>query len=258
VTTILDKGLPKPALMYWMGKSVAEYAVANHRQLSAMLDAVTLRRSDDGTLRGIVSDPTAVEGAIDWLKGAPHRQREKRANIGSAVHGEVEAIILDTPRPAEWPDELAPYRSGWEAFVADFQPEFLMSEATVWNRTEHYAGTLDWFAKIGHKIVLGDTKTGKDVYPEAGLQLSAYAHAEFVLLPDGSEEPLPAIDGAVVLHLTETGYRLIPVHLTDALWDAFRYVREVMRFAEEIAPDVLGEPLGGPAGLDWLYAEAAA
>ncbi len=256
VSTLIKGGTPNGALVGWASRTVAEYAVANHRQLSQMLEAVRIQKdpANDKRYLGVVSDPDAVAGAVSWLSGSGNRDRDRKADLGSAVHEEVENIILGKPRKAEWDGDRAPFKPHWDQFVADFAPEFIASEVTVWNRTEKYAGTLDWIAKIGNKVVLGDIKTGKGVYAEAALQLSAYAHGEFALLPDGSEEPLPVVDGAVVLHLRPDGYSVVPVHLSDEVWDAFRFVREVFRWTDETSKRVLGLPITGPESVNWLFA----
>ena len=125
VTTIIDAGVPKRALIYWAANEVAEAAVANHRIVSAMVDAVRILRSDDKRLKGVVSDPDAVEGAIDWLKKAPWRKKERKANIGSAVHTWIEAHTLGRPIdpeqdpaiartcPAGWPSSSSTSPSSW-------------------------------------------------------------------------------------------------------------------------------------------------
>jgi hypothetical protein len=136
------------------------------------------------------------------------------------------------------------------SFLSDFSPEFLVSEATVFNRTEHYAGTLDAIAKIRasgttlesagqERTFLIDFKTGKGVYPESALQLAAYRFAEFICAPDGSEQPIPEIEGGAVLHLTDEGYELIEVVCDEAVFKTFLYVRECFRWQEEQSKTVL-------------------
>jgi hypothetical protein len=128
-------------------------------------------------------------------------------------------------------------------FLADFQPIYEATEASVYNRTERYAGTLDAIATIqGRKLVL-DAKTGKAVYPEVALQLAAYRYAEFMGLPDGSEETMREVDGAAALHLADDGYELIDVQADESVFRSFLYVREVFRFQEEQSKAVLRGPL---------------
>lgn len=251
VTTLMDGGIPKPALVGWAARTVAEYAAANHRQLSGMLSAV--RVSKDDQYRTVTSDPEAIAAAVDWLKGAPYRDKQRKADIGTAIHQRIEARILGTPMP-EPPEELRARLEHFEAFERAFRPEWILSEATVWNRTESYAGTLDWIARIGNTVVLGDTKSGKDVYPEVAVQLAAYQRAEFVLMPDGSEEPMPATDGACVLHLTDEGYRLVPVHVTEDTYRTFLHCREMFRWQDEFSKSALGLDLMAPEGVDFTFA----
>lgn len=253
VTTVMDAGLPKPALVGWSARMVAEYAVANHARLESLLSGVRIQR--DGDARLVVSDPSAVDAAVDWLKGAPYRDKERKANIGTAIHARIEARILGTPMP-EAPEELRPRLEHFDAFERAFKPEWLLSEATVWNRTESYAGTLDWIARIGRTVVLGDTKSGKDVYSEVAIQLAAYQRAEFVLMPDGTEEPMPETQGACVLHLTDDGYRLVPVHITEDTYRTFLHCREMFRWQDEFSKRSLGMDLVGPDGIDWTFAGA--
>lgn len=264
VTTIMSNGLPKPAIAGWQAKTIAEFAVANHRQLETMLAGVKLVRTGTGLL--MVSDPDAIAAAVDWLKGSPWRESSRKMNIGSAVHAEAEAYVLGLPRP-EPPPTVAPYLASFRNFLDDFKPEYEMSEATVYSPAESYAGTLDAIVRIGGRSLLVDYKTGKDIYSDVALQLAAYAHAEWVLLPDGSSVPMPKTDGAAALHLREydpsldvaptpdRGYSLIPVDVGEPVFNAFRYCREVMRWMEETSKGVLSQPITNPDALGFLYPE---
>ena len=212
VTTAIGV-IDKPALRSWVGRMVAQYAVDNLSQIQAIAD----------------KDP---EGAVDLLKGAPWRRRDKAANIGSSVHAAVEALIKGQPMPP-WPDEVAPFMTQFMAFVAAFQPQFEASEATVYSREHGYAGTLDSIASIAVALIGGryllDVKTGSGVYPEAALQMSAYARAEFIGLPDGSEAPVPAIDAAAVLHLRPDSFELIPVRIDAEIFATFLNALELFK-----------------------------
>lgn len=245
VTTLIKNGLPSPALTAWGMKAVAEYAVANHRTLQAMLEGVRIRRTDGGL--ALITDPDRLQAAIDWLKGAPYRDRDRKADIGTAVHAAAEAHVLGI----EWPeptDEVAPYLTSFQAFLRDFEPVYEATEATVYNRSAKYAGTLDAIAHIpGRGKALIDYKTtGSGVYPEAALQLAAYRYAEFIGLPDGTEEPMPQVDGCAVLWLRPDGYDLIPVVADEQVFTAFRYCIETARWQEETSKGVIGQPLPVP------------
>jgi hypothetical protein len=262
VTTIIGNGLPKPAIAGWQARTIAEFAVANHKQLAAMLAGVRIRRAEGDPNVYVTTDPDAVKAAIDYLKESPWRESKRKMDVGSAVHLEAEAYVLEVPRPE--PDGIvAPFLQSFRHFLDDFQPGILASEATVYNPTESYAGTLDAILEIGGKRILCDWKTGKDIYPDVALQLAAYANAEFILLPDGTSQPMIAVDGAAALHLREydpatpddRGYSLIPCFIGQPVWDAFRYVREVMRWMEETSKGVLSQPMTTPEALAALYPE---
>lgn len=259
VTTIIKGGLPAPALMAWGMRSVAEFAVANHRQLAAMVGSSYLfQRDDEGRIVGLLDDPDAVVSAIDWLKSAPYRERERKADAGTAIHEHAEAYALGRPMPAPAP-AIADQVAAFHRFLEAFKPEpvqhpdggFWLAEASVFSRAESYAGTLDSIMDLpGLGRVLIDYKSSKGVYAETAMQLAAYRFAEFIGLPDGTEWPMPQVDGCAVLHLNAAagpdGYALIPVIADEQVFTAFKYAREVFRWAEETSKGVIGQPIPVP------------
>jgi hypothetical protein len=237
VTTIINQGVPKEALIFWAGNTVAQSAMDNLPKI------VRASRTEGGR-----------QEAYDWLRRAHTRKRDERADVGSAVHKLIEAHILGEPAPAALLDdpEMAPYLDHFQAFVRDFGVEFTASEAVVANYQHDYAGTLDWTARLntrpdlGH--LMGDTKTGgeldeKGVYPEAGLQMSAYRHTDTCWLRDGAKAPMPTTDGGVVLHLRPEGYRLIPVRCDADVFAVFLHAKRVAEWSTDLAKTVVGQPL---------------
>ena len=186
VTTLL-KTLNKPALVGWAAKAVAEYAAKNALTVAAIAE----------------EDEAA---AVDLLKGAPWRERDKAASLGARVH----AIAASGGIPSE--DE-APYVDQWRKFLEDTGADVIAQEQIVVNTVVGYGGTADLILKTrqGEHVLL-DIKTGKTVadgngvvYPEIRLQLNAYAAAD-VGLP-------VTIDRAAVLHIQRDGYDVHPVAL---------------------------------------------
>lgn len=227
VTTIINGGVPKEALINWAKKFTAEYAVDNFEKLTALL----VPDADGATDR---------DGAVDWLKGAAYRDRDRKAALGSNVHDAFEAYVLGKPYPT-WPLPIRPRMKQVQAFLADHKPVFEATEASVYNRTQRYAGTLDAICTIDGRRLLVDTKTGKGVYPEAALQLAAYRYAEFLGNADGSEVTMPDVDGCAVLHLPDEGteYELVSVRADEEVFRSFLYVREVFRWCQETSKTVL-------------------
>jgi hypothetical protein len=237
VTTIIGGGMPKPALLPWGIKSVAEGAVDDRVVLRAMLDKCT---SPGECHTGNYC--LECERTVKYLKGLPYAHRDRAADIGSYVHAAAEAYVLGKPFPP-WPPVVKPRMDAFVRFLGEYRPAFEATEASVYNRTEHYAGTLDAIATIEGRRLLFDHKTGKAVYPEVSLQLAAYRHAEFIGMPDGSEAPMPGVDGAAVLHLPESGeYELLEVRADRTVFTAFLYVRECFRFQEQLSKQVILGP----------------
>src|SRR4051794_16533436 len=93
VTTIIDAGLPKPALKRWGERVVAEAAVDQLETLGTVL--ATMGRT-----------PT-----IDALAAMPY-ERMKTAQVkGTAVHALAEAVV--SGEPVNVPEELAEHVRGY-------------------------------------------------------------------------------------------------------------------------------------------------
>lgn len=257
VTTILSQGSPKEALIHWAGKLVAETAMEHLPQL--------VRAS---------RNPATAKEMTDWLKRAHTRKKDERADLGTAVHNLIEAKVLNSPIPdavANDP-EMAPYVHHFEQFVTDWQIKFTASEMVVADYEHKFAGTLDYLlqspllaAALGcppDMDIPGDTKTGGEldaltydgnvhgVYPEAGVQMSAYRKAKYGWMRDGTRVEMPPRHSVgVVLHLRPQGYRLYPVACGDDVFEAFTFIRRVAEFQTGRAKSVVGPALQIPAQL---------
>jgi hypothetical protein len=200
--------IAKPALTRWAAKMAAEYAV---------------------TARG-VWEGLERSAAVEQIKMAPFRTSEQKRDLGSRVHEAVEAWTLGKPFP-EWDADVAPYMQSFRDFLEAYRPAFEASEFTVYSRTHRYAGTGDILAWMGeHQLWLLDVKTGKWAYPEAALQLSAYAHGEFIGVENQFERDMPKVDRAGVLLLSSKGYRMIPLTCSpfdETLFEGFLAARDL-------------------------------
>lgn len=250
VTTILELGLPKQKFLTpWAARATAQYAFDNLDILYAMT-----KKMDR-------------EGAIRWLAGKRFDVSEKAKLTGTHVHDAIEAYKLERPYPGV-PRVAQPYYAGFLQLLDDQRPIFLATEANVYNRTTKVAGRLDeisvwpnlerymaernmdieqfwpkpWKDERG-PVLIGDTKSGKGIYPEVGLQLAPYSRAEFIGGPDGREYPLPEIDGAIALHYQPGWCEILPINIGEDIYRSFQYVYEVARYAEEFAKTVIGPPV---------------
>lgn len=220
VTSIINM-LPKPFLAPWNAKLVAQEAVA---------DLELVRRM-------AVRDEA---GAVDYLKGAPRRYTSKRAAIGTAAHGIFEALALGQPLGPVSP-EIEPFVRQYADFLNVVQPEFLLCEETVWSDTHGYAGSFDAMAKVQGEGCVIDNKTSKDAHAETALQLSAYAHADFVLGADGSHQPVPEATHGLIVHVRPEKWAVYDVPIGEWVFEHFLSLIDVFKWDVK-SRKVLGKP----------------
>jgi hypothetical protein len=208
VTTILNGGLPKPQLVAWAARSVAEYVADNPDQVKGLYDM-------------------GREPMISALKATPYQSRDDAAARGTHVHALAESLLHG--QSIDVPDYVAGHVKGYVDFIDRLALIPVLTEKPVASRTWWYAGTFDAIADIGAgplkgKRLLLDWKTSKGVYGETALQLAAYANAEFYVDDDEQETAVPEVDGLAVVHITETGTDLYEVADPASAWTAFKHV----------------------------------
>lgn len=277
VTTILGGGVPKPALLFWAAITCTDSAIEN---LPALVAASR--------------HPERLAEMRAWIKNAHTRKKDERADVGTTVHTIIECKLLGLPLPEAIKigdevvrldsPELGPFVKMIDRFLLEWEPEFTASEMVVANPAHGYAGTLDFMlrsdGRVGHALraagfvvpegcdLMGDTKTGGEwnrltsqghvhgVYPEAGLQMSAYRNAKVAWLRDGSRVDMPpTAEVGVILHLRPEGFRLYPARCGDAEYAYFRHAQMVDEWASRIASakadhPVIGAPLALPAPVE--------
>jgi len=266
VTTMLDVALRRHGLEKWNRNKVAEAVIRNPELVALMLGKC---ESPDQCpkVTDLLDLCEKCGGTYRWLQDSPYAISSRAKEIGSAVHVAIDAHQLGHPAP---PAALAirPRMAQWQRFVEEWDPVFELSEATVYNRSQSYAGTLDVIVRlplskitrevavaVGWPIpedrdwlrILADYKSSvRGIYPEIALQLSAYRGAEFIGMPDGSEAPMPAVDGTMGIQITDDEYRLVPVSTDADLFNAFLYARELFRFSEVLSKRVIHPQLQLP------------
>lgn len=168
VTNVLSV-IDKPQLRYWFGKMV---------------------------YWAMVEDPTLQEQAA---LAAPYKKSDQAKSRGTTVHSIVETYKHTKEHLETVPEAFRGYATAFYNWVKDNDIEILENERTVFSELHEYAGTLDLLVRNNqsNKTFVIDVKTGKDIYPEAYLQLSAYKQA---LSENGTET-----DQIAVLLLKEDG-----------------------------------------------------
>lgn len=181
------------------------------------------------------------EDAILWALAEADKPRDAAASLGSSIH--ILADIVGTsesdPKGFEVSEREKPYVDAFRHFLSRYGAESIVSsEKMVWS-LNGYAGTYDLLMMIDSELWLLDIKTSKGVYPEYGLQLAAYSHADYIILPgDPRGYPMPQIQRTGILHLrpdtyTNTGWRLIEYPTTDRDYIAFLGALEVYNWNKE-------------------------
>jgi hypothetical protein len=224
VTTLIGKGLPKPALQYWSARTVAEWV------------------ADNTPLTDTLAEMGGRGPAVAFLKGLPWEKRDVAAIRGTDVHDLAEKLVHG--EEVDVPEHLAAHVAGYVEWLDRFNPRPLWTERPVASRKWQYAGKFDLIAELLGQTWLLDVKTSRGVYGSTALQLAAYAHCEFLNDRDGNEVPLPSIERYGVLHVTEEGTRLIPVRAgaEDEAWKDYLHVAWVGR-AEKRIDDYMAEPI---------------
>lgn len=220
----------KPALKYWAARECATFAAQNLDTLAALNE----------------------KERIDLIKGAPFRSSGTAAERGDIVHDWIDQYIKEGAaqvaqgqpwRPEDYQGSSATAKNMFKqfgAFVRKYQPEWVASEFTVWSDKHGYAGTGDFICKIKGAYIYGDTKTGRGVYPEVGMQISALVNADYMLTPDGEEAPLPKFDRAAVLHVRPRFARLSPLSNIDQCFKSFLGLRACFDWHVVYSDEIIG------------------
>jgi len=207
--------------------------------------------------------PTRDE-QFDYIKRAHDRVKNTAGDLGTEVKKFVEAQNRGKPVPTG-PLPVKARMLHFARFVEDFAPRVESAEVKVYHddwrdglrqgggHPNRYAGTLDMIAEIDGHLSIIDIKTGKNVWPEACLQINAYAYADFLIAdpfhpgakqitpkrgkrwyewhgPAEDEIPMPEITKGYVLHLRDDGYDLHEVPIGDEFYDMFLALFSVDRW----------------------------
>jgi hypothetical protein len=227
--------LDKPGIAIWRGQTVA-------RTIAEKLPMFTEMVASSG-----------VDNAVKWASSLPDYQRDTAADIGSRIHQLTEQVARGGE--PDMTDDERRYVEADMAAHADLGFRPISLEKQVVNLTEGFAGTFDEIAALDGENWMIDRKTwrraprpGGDMFAETGMQLAAYAHGEFVGVPDDPKRyRLPHIDRFAVLHLRpelyERGYALYPFDVTAADYAGFLGLLAAHKWKQSRARLLIQEPM---------------
>lgn len=240
VTTILGNGIPKPALVGWAARTVAEYVtdrlvMTTGKDGQDVVDAgelmEALRKFNESSRypekwaagqlnRGVLAK---VLGRVQYA------DRDEAANRGTEVHKLAEHLAKG--EEIEVPAPLAGHVESYIRFLDEFSPTDAVLERVVINRRWRYMGRLDSIMTIDHPDLgrtLLDVKTSRSgPFEEVALQLAGYRFAETMLDEDGAEIPMEQVDACAVVWVRADGYDLIPFRADENAFRVFLYAKQV-------------------------------
>ncbi len=292
VTTILSGGVPKDALPFWAAAVCTDSAIENLPALVAASrypDRLAEMRDYIKRAHTRKKDERADVGhTVHFIIEARILGLELPPTIKIGDGDDAQEVALDGPELGPFVENFLAFEELWKPrFTAS---EMVVANPTDgYAGTLDYM--IDADGPIGEALagqrypvmpdddLMGDTKTGgtferevvregrvvmqspalttaghvHGVYPEAGLQMSAYRHAEVCWLRDGSRVPMPSTaQVGIVLHLRPEGFRIYPALCGDDQYAYFRYAQMVDEWSSRIASPrskspIIGKPLELPA-----------
>jgi hypothetical protein len=239
VTTLKDKGLPKPQLMKWHAEMVAAYAV-DHRDELAALPPIEMYKI---------------------LCKAPYAALSNAAVRGSTVHKLAHRLSLH--EQVEVPDGMEGLVQSALAFLNEFDVRVRYAEVVVHSAAERgHSGQIDLLADLlfpdlaeydvydrdddGYVASLLDYKTSASgIFGDVAYQLAGYRHSKWMITDEGDEIPMPPVSFTGAVHLTPDGYSLVPLATPPSVYRDFLYLKEIARMVEQ-SNDLRGDPIIPP------------
>lgn len=235
VTTLINGGMPKPNLVDWAARVVAEYVADNPSEIAS--------------LRG-----AGRQQLVDFLKTRHTAIRDAAGARGTEVHGYAQQF-LEGADDLTVPDELVGYVEACVAFLDEWQVAPVLVETAVASRTWQYCGTFDLVGDVydGTRRIV-DWKTGASgIWGETGLQLAGYAGAEFYNDHNHNEQPVADlhIHKGLAVHLKPDGtYDAFDTAIAAGAFAKFTQVAAVARFARTLKADLIGPLLPRPTATE--------
>lgn len=252
VTTVLDH-ISKFGLPDWSARLAAEAAFDRLPWLN--------RASRVAPCNATKTDSACGECracATYWLANRHIEVRDNAGDLGTKLHDAAEQDAL-FGEGAEVDEDVRPFVEQFRRWRKLYKPEFLAAELTVISRKWGYAGTLDGILRfpldsplpkslkhLAGMPVCDDYKTSKSVDIPKGWQVVAYSKADAVLLPDGTELPMPEIKGGLIVHIRPDRVQMREVHLTDANLAYFVHMCRVVEGLGGGLNSVLSRPVTMP------------
>lgn len=232
VTTILSNGIPKPALVGWAARTVAEYTIERLALVDGKVVADNLIDdlkvfNDSRKYPERLSGDFPRLGLAKLLGQVQYAERDAAGNRGTAVHDLAERLAHG--EEVTVPEELSGHVAAYVRFLEEWQPTDAVLERVVVNRRWRYMGKFDMVCtlpELGRTLV--DIKTSRSgPFEEVALQLAGYRYCEAMLEPDGTEVPMPEVESCAVVWVRADGYDVFRFQAGEAEHRIFLYAKQV-------------------------------
>jgi hypothetical protein len=120
---------------------------------------------------------TSILKPLTDLSAVPAVVLNAASSFGTAVHRACELDDLGDLESSSLDPALLPYLNAWRSFSKDYEVEWSLIEARVFNERLFYAGTLDRYGRCGGRQAVVDIKSSAQLYPSVGPQIAAYKNA---------------------------------------------------------------------------------
>lgn len=188
------------------------------------------------TILGVLAKPQLIKWANNMgLQGIDTTKYvDKLATIGTLAHYMVECHIKgDKPDLSPYSlEEIGLAENSFLSFLEwekQYDIHYIKSEIPLVSEQYLYGGTIDCYAMINGKKTLLDFKTGKAIYPEMIVQLTAYKNL--------AEENGLEIEEVRILRIGRTedeGFEeRKETNLTNH-WELFKHLRQVYEYQKII------------------------
>lgn len=228
VTTLISGGLPKPALVGWAGRTVAEKAVNEWDELAGLPVAERLKR----------------------LVKAPDEARNAAGVKGTRIHALADKLAHG--EQVDVPEELAGHVESCVKFLDAYDVRTTYAERPCFHEKYQYGGTFDLRADLdsgegfGVQDWLLDWKSSASgAYGDTAFQLAGYGYSTHFLDADGTVKPMHRPERYGVVWLRADGFDLYPYDVSDAVFRQFLYIQQVAKAAAQCR-DYKGEALAPP------------
>ncbi len=205
ILSVIDKS---GALIPWASKQTADALLA----LLPTEIPESMYSKDIPLLR--LLDAVGPEGVKSAVTKRSAWKRDEAASLGTEVHRLADDLITGRLDVGAVPPRAVAHVKAYTDWWAASGWTVRASEAMVIHPEAGYGGTLDLLCRDRDgRTVLADIKTGKAVYQEAVLQLTAYGLATYIGTDAGTFAMPRPIDRHVILHVTADGVREVEVNV---------------------------------------------